>query len=355
MTEIIIPKKNVILDATLCTAIMSCARFAELRFEKQLVQISGKSNSLEVGSIVHKVLEVYYKSVIAGVKRSDSIGFGLTAGELYIKSCQYCTDFTPFDCEICEGKGRFHKESNGDNMILDEVTCEECNGTGKINRPKCGHPINEYPGVRNTPPENQSKPDRVGWKWALETCEQYFEHYKNDFWVPLEVEVVKREVLYEDDDIRVMWKAKLDLTVDTNQGIFPTDHKTMKQRRDSSVLNNQFKGQCLLMRTRQVIINKIGFQTSLKMEEKFTRPIMSYSADTLSEFQSEIIPHTAYKLLEYAESGYYPPTGHGVNCENKYGMCVFHEVCEADRGMRESILKNNFIVGPRWDPDNVEE
>ena len=339
------PKKNIILDATLCTAVMTCARFAELRFDKQLVQISGKSNSLEVGSIVHKVLEVYYKSVIAGVKRNDAIGFGLVAGELYIKGCPHCTDFVPSDCSCI----------NDSSSIDGEVGCKKCNGTTKLDKPKCGHPINEYPGVTNTPPDSTSKPDRVGWKWALETCEQYFDHYKNDFWVPLEVEVVKREVLYEDDDIRVMWKAKLDLTCDTNQGIYPIDHKSMKQRRDSSLLNNQFKGQCILMRTRQVIINKIGFQTSLKPDEKFTRPIMSYSADILNEFQSEIIPHTAYKLLEYSESGYYPPTGHGVNCESKFGMCVFHEVCEADRNLRESILKNNFIVGQKWDIDNVEE
>lgn len=339
---IIVPKKNIILDATLCTAIMTCARFAELRFEKQLVQISGKSNSLEVGSIVHKVLEVYYKSVINGVKKSDAVGFALTAGELYIKGCQFCTDFVPFHYE--DGGHSFHEGQSNH-------TCnEKC-----ILKPQCGHPINEYPGVRNTPPENQSKPDRVGWKWALETCEQYFDYYKNDFWVPLEVETVKRDIVYEDDEIRVMWKAKLDLTCDTNQGIFSVDHKTMKQRRDSSILNNQFKGQCLVMKTRQVIINKIGFQISLKDTEKFTRPIMSYSADVLNEFQSEIIPHTAYKLLEYSESGYYPPTGHGVNCESKFGMCVFNEVCEADRNLREQILKNNFVVGPKWDIDNVEE
>ena len=336
---IIIPKKNVILDATLCTAVMTCARFAELRFDKQLVQISGKSNSLEVGSIVHKVLEVYYKSVINGIKKSDAVGFGLIAGELYIKGCPHCTDFVP-SCEesLSDMPGQIHV--HGANCIL---------------KPICNHPINEYPGVTNTPAESTSKPDRVGWKWALETCEQYFDYYKNDFWVPLEVEVVKREVLYEDDEIRVMLKAKLDLTADTNQGIYPIDHKSMKQRRDSSLLNNQFKGQCLLMKTRQVIINKIGFQTSLKTEEKFTRPIMSYSADVLNEFQSEIIPYTAYKLLEYSESGYYPPTGHGVNCESKFGMCVFHEVCEADRNLREQILKNNFVVGPKWDIDNVED
>lgn len=340
------PKKNVIMDATLMTSVINCARFTELRFEKQLVQISGKSNSLEVGSIVHKVLETYYKAIINGVKRPDAIQFGLASGELYVRGCQHCMDFISEPCPVCHTTTRT-------GPMFEPIKCINC--IDGMTRTKCGHPPNEYPGVKNTPVENQSKPDRVGWKHALDTCEQYFDHYKNDFWVPLFVETVKREVIYEDDEIRVMWKAKLDLGVDTNNGIYPVDHKSMKQRRDSGSLNNQFKGQCILMRTRGVIINKIGFQTSLKPEEKFTRPMVSYTADNLLEFQSEIVPHTAYKLLEYTDSGYWPATGHGVNCEGKFGPCVFHEVCKADRGLRESILKNNFVVGPKWDIDNVED
>jgi len=319
---ILIPKKNVILDATMMTALMNCARFTELRFGLQLVQIGGKSNSLEVGSIVHKVFEVYYDSLIHRHSKKDAIALGLTAGEMYIKGCQYCTDFTP---------------------------------TAEVSKPICGHPVNEYPGVRNTPPDNQTKPERVGWKWALQTCEQYFEHYKNDYWVPLETETVKREILFEDNEIRVMWKAKLDLIVDTNQEILSVDHKTMKQRRDTISLNNQFIGQCLLMKTRNVVINKVGFQTSLKLEERFTRPIISYSADRLLEWQSEILPYWAYQLLQFSESNYYPPTGHGVNCETKYGNCIFKEVCESDRGMREEVLKQEFMVGPKWDIDNLEK
>src|SRR5215203_921880 len=224
-------KKNIILDATTLTTVMSCARLADFRFNHNLQSINGKSNSLECGSITHVFQEYFNKSLIAGVKRSDAVNFGLSAAEMYIRGCPQCSFFI---------------------------------STPEQPKPKCGHKPEEFPGVKNTPPDSEGY--RTGWKWVLETCAQWAEFYKNDHWVPLEAEVVKGEVLYEDDEIRVMWKAKLDLIVDTNQGIYSVDHKTMKQRRKTNSMNNQFMGQCLLMKTRNVFLNKIGFQTSLKPE-----------------------------------------------------------------------------------------
>jgi hypothetical protein len=318
MTEILIPKKNIILDATLLTSIMTCGRFTDLRQNHSFVQITGKSNSLECGSIVHKALEVFYDSMSKGFKRDLAISNGMAAAELYIKGCQFCTDFIPSD---------------------------------ELDKPKCGHPPNEYPGVKNTPPDSEGY--QTGWRWVLQTLIEYFDFYKNDYWVPLETEVVKRKILFEDDEIRILWKAKLDLIADTNQGIYPIDHKTMKQRRDSLSLNNQFTGQCLVMGVNRVIINKIGFQKSLKPAEKFTRDVMSYSNDRLMEWQSEILPFWAYQLISYSEADHWPPNF--TNCENKYGLCIFTKVCEAERSQREEELKKNFIVGPKWDIENLDD
>jgi hypothetical protein len=325
--EIITTKKNIVIDASMLTTLMSCGRKFDLNHNLNLQSINGKSNSLEIGSIIHKVLEVYNKNLINGFGRASSISSGLAAGEMYIQGCKLCTDF--ISVEIPDENGK----------------------TAHLSKPLCGHSINEYPGVVNTPQESTTKPARTGWKWALETCEQYFTHYANDSWVPLEVEVVKGKILYEDDEIRILWKAKLDLTCDTNQGIFPIDHKTMKQNRDKVSLNNQFIGQCLIMNTRSMIVDEIGLQTSLKPEEKFKRVPISYSADRLIEWQSEILPYWGYKLIEYNESGYWPPNF--TQCESKYGMCSYmKDVCEVDRNMREENLKIFFKVGPQWNPEN---
>lgn len=314
-------KKNVILDATILTSLMACPRMSDFRFNLSLQPIGGKSNSLECGSIVHKFLEVFYGCIINGVKREQAVGFGMAAAELYIRGCQHCTDFKP---------------------------------SPEIPKPVCGHKANDYPGVRNTPKDSTDKPKRTGWQYVLDTCDQYQQYYRNDHWVPLEVEVVKGEVLYEDDEVRILWKAKLDWTADTNQGIFPIDHKTMSQQRSTNSMNNQFMGQCMIMKTRQVIINKIGFQKTLPANEKFVRTPIPYTAARLLEWQSETLPYYAKLLLMYAETGHWPPNF--THCEGKYGNCNFYEhVCSSDPGMREENLRLNFVVGPEWNPTNDDE
>lgn len=315
-------KKNIILDATLLTSLMTCPRLTDFRFTMNLKSIKGNANSLECGSIVHRFLETYYLSIVKGLDKSKAFGFGMMAAELYIKGCKDCTDFIP------------HPSSDG--VMID--------------KPLCGHRVNDYEGVKNTPPKSEAY--KTGWEWVLTTCEQYNEHYKNDSWVPLEVEIVKSKVLFEDDEIRVMWKAKLDLTCDTNQGIFPVDHKTMKQRRTTNSLNNQFIGQCLLQGTQNVIINKIGFQTTLKPSEKFERAVVSYSNPRLIEWQNETLPFYSKLLLMYTEAGYFPPNYN--NCEGKFGPCPFKGICESDPEMREENLKQEFIVGLQWNPMNED-
>lgn len=308
-------KQNIILDSQVLTSVMSCPRLTDFRFNYNFQAIGGKSNSLECGSIVHTFCEAYYGAQIKGLSKEKAFGFAITEAELYIQGCKDCTDFVPTDTQ---------------------------------SKPKCNHQVNRYPGVKNTPKDSAEY--KTGWQFVLDTCDEYHKFWANDHWIPLEVEIVKGEVLYEDEDIRVMWKAKLDLVADSNQGIFPIDHKTMKQRRETVSLNNQFMGQCILMRTRNVFINKIGFQKSLKPAEKFMRVPISYSAARLLEWQSETLPFYAKQLLMYAEMGHYPPNYN--HCEGKYGNCNFIDVCSSDPGMREEELRLNFIIGPKWNPVN---
>jgi hypothetical protein len=262
-------------------------------------------------------MESYYGNIINGISKSMAAGHAFTAAELYITGCKYCTNFIP---------------------------------TVQQPKPPCLHRPNSYPGVRNTPKESEGF--KTGWHYVLDTCQQYLDFYRNDHWIPLAVETVKQEIIYEDEDIRILWKGKIDWIVDTNQGIFPVDHKTMKQRRKTISLNNQFSGYCILMKTRSVMLNKIGFQSSLKPEEKFTRPPVSYSAERLLEWQGEILPHYAKLLVMYAETGYWPPNFE--KCEGKYGNCAFLDVCDANPYDRDRVLKEQFMIGPEWNPTNEE-
>lgn len=314
MIDVIPPKKkNVVMDATMLSSLMSCARFHDIRFNHRLVSLRGRSNSLEVGALIHKVLEVYYKHMINGFPRQTSIGNALAAGQLYIAGCPHCANVT-------DGS-----------------------------KPTCGHDVEEYPGLQNTPPNSEGF--TTGYNFAMNTCEQYFEHYKNDALIPIATEHVKGEIIYEDDEIRVLWKAKFDLIVDTNQaGIVSMDHKTFKQDRDKTSLSNQFSGHCVLLKSRNVIVNKIGLQSSKKIVDRLSRELMSYSSDRLLEWQGEIVPYYAYKYIQFVESNYWPPDY--THCDNKYGMCPYKNVCEADRNMREEVLRSGFKIAPIWDPSN---
>ena len=311
-------KNNIVMDSQILTNLMSCPRLADFIFNRNFQSINGKSNSLECGSIVHVFQEYFNRSIIKGVGREEAKGFGFAAAEMYIQGCPGCRDF---------------------------VSSET------VAKPTCGHKAREFPGVVNTPKDSEGY--KTGWQWVLDTCDQYCIHYRNDHWVPLEVEVVKGIILYEDDEIRVLWKAKLDLVVDTNQGIYPVDHKTMKANRETISMNNQFIGQCLIMNTRNVFINKIGFQTTLKPVDRFIRSPVSYSASRLFEWQSETLPYYAKLLLMYAETGHYPPNF--THCDGKYGKCPFLPVCTSDPGMREEEIKRLFIVGPSWNPSNEDD
>lgn len=347
-------KANIVLDATVLTSLMNCARLADFRFNHNFVSIGGKSNSLECGSIVHTFLEFYYNGLIKRLSKSQAEGLAFAAAEMYIQGCKHCTDFVVHACDC----PRIIAHNEGMEVFgPPNPQCDKCKGKGVIEKPLCGHKPNQFPGVPNTPripnKDNPREKYKIGWEWVLETCKQYLDHYRNDFWVPLEVEVVKGEVLYEDEEIRILWKAKLDIVMDNNEGIFPVDTKTMKQRRDTLSMNNQFIGQCLLMRTSKVFINKVGFQTTLKPEEKFERRPVNYSKPRMIEWQSEILPYYAKLLLMYAETGYWPPNF--TNCESKFGKCAFLGVCESDPGMREEELKLHFRVGEEWNPTNDED
>jgi len=314
MDIILPPKKNVIFDATTLSSLMGCGRYTDLRFNHRFVGQRGKSNSLETGSLIHKVLEVYYDEMIKGFPRATAIGNALTAGQLYVTGCPSCASATETPTE-------------------------------------CGHEPGEYPGVTNTPELNEKW--SVGWRFALDTCQQYFDFYKNDSLIPLACEEVRGEVLFEDDEIRILWKAKFDLIVDTNQiGIVSMDHKTFKQRRDKTTLSNQFSGQCALLKSRNVIVNKIGLQSTLKIDERLTREIVSFTADRLSEWKNEILPYWAYQYVQYAESGFWPPNY--SHCDTMFGPCMFKSVCEANQNMREEVLRNEFMIGPVWDPTNTK-
>lgn len=298
---------KIIMDSQLLSSMMACPRMGQLSFVRNFKANKGKSNALEAGSMVHTISEFYNKAIKDGKSRIDAIAIGFEAGQEYV---------LPY--------------SPNNKYVKDR----------------------EHTGIQNMPMEDDPKATSVA--QVVKTMEEYFDHYRNDLWTVVDVEHVRGRVIFEDSDIKILWKAKYDLIVDTNIGIHSVDHKTMKQRKDTMVLNNQFIGQCTLLNSRNVIIDKIGFQKTLKPSEKFTRPVVSYSLDIMEEWRNDIVPYYARMWAAYCEAGYFPPNY--THCENKYGYCQFYEdICRSDRGMREESLKIFFHEGKPWDVNNDED
>ena len=297
--------KNIILDSQLLTTLMACPRKAEFRFNQDLERHDGKSNALECGSLVHAILEFYNKALLEGQNRSDAIEVGFKAGHEFI---------APY--------------SDYNKYITDK----------------------EHLGMINTPEESgkdDSGREQKGWSFVIKTMEEYFDFYRYDKHIVIGVEDVRQKLLYEDSDLRILWKAKFDVIHETELGIISTDYKTMSQRRATDSKNNQFMGQCFILGARQVRVDKIGFQKSLKPHEKFERIFVPYSVDRLSEWANDIVPFYANMLLAYSEAGNYPPNF--TQCESKYGMCEYSDICNLDRNLREETIKMNFVRGKKWD------
>ena len=284
-----IEKANVIFDSQVLSSIMSCERLTDFRFNMNLVSIMGRGTALEKGGLIHRMLEVYYKNW--DKKRAIAIEMAVEAADKYI---------------IGEGQD---------------------------------------PAVSNTSFEDI--------QYVKDTFLAYTQHWAADSWTPVEIEKVKGDVVYEDDEVRVLWKAKFDIIVDTHQhnaqqSILPMDHKTMSQRRKTLDLNNQFMGQCVLAGTNQMVINKIGWQKTLKPHEKFERIMMNYSTDRLEEWK-QLVGYYAKYWVSLTQIGYYPPRF--THCD-KFGGCQFKDVCSANRNMREFQLKQDFVVGEPWEPSD---
>ena len=175
----------------------------------------------------------------------------------------------------------------------------------------------------------------------------YCEHYQFERWEVIEVEKPFRLVLYEDAELRIIIQGKIDLIVDTGQIICPIDHKTESRRSEALALSNQFMLYCFAAKSNNIIINKIGFQKTLPASEKFYREIMSYDDDNLLEWRDEFI-FKVRELIGYSEVNWFPHRY--TSCSDKYGRCMFTEICHTPRFAREVRLKSQFEEVEPWSP-----
>lgn len=295
--------RTIALDSQILNTVQACARKANFEF-LQNWRPTEKAEALEKGDLMHRMLAHYYRARQA--QRTD-----------YSKVIDEAMDVA--------------RHASVD-MDLNESTVEE-----NMKQFKC---------------------------YAL--------HYQNDGWRPLEVERPFSKVLYQRDDeviwrvgdviateatpgatstlvkegLRILYEGVIDLITDTPHGIFVVDHKTASRRSTPTKLSNQFMGYSWATGSYNFIVNRIGFQKTLKEEDRFQRPFLSYNKQILAEWAQSAIYWTKV-LVGYIDTGYYPPNF--TSCD-KYAGCIFQGVCEAIPEVREFKLQTNFYVGEPWSP-----
>lgn len=172
----------------------------------------------------------------------------------------------------------------------------------------------------------------------------YCEYYKHDSWHPLAVEDVGSKILYEDDDLRIMYNFKVDLLAERGNLQAPFDHKTGSRRQEPSSLSNQFIGYCYALETDTIIVNKIGFQKTLKPAERFQRYILNVTKDRIEEWTDNSI----YWIKQYAqfqEKDFFPMNL--TSCD-KYSGCIFKKVCESAPENRDWKLTRDYTTVEQW-------
>lgn len=180
---------------------------------------------------------------------------------------------------------------------------------------------------------------------VIKTYKQYAEYYSNESWQIMEVERPFAKVLWEDDELKIVYCGIIDLL--THVAI--VDHKSSSRRGNISGLSNQFMGYAWAFNLYNVVINKIGFQKTLKPEEKFERPTMSYPSAIIEEWKVNTI-NTAQNLFMMLRNLPEMSRHRNFTACDKYSGCIYQKICGTTPDAREFIISKDYLIGEPWQP-----
>ena len=289
-------QKILSIDSQILNSFQSCARKMRYQF-KDNVQPIEKAEALESGDLMHKMLEIYY-----------SLGLDVFNYETEVWKEIIDAGFTPPEKrnffsvkEFAVKIGRFYSSR----MTLPIEDVEE----------------------------------------TIYQFNEYCEYYQHDSWHALAVEEVGSKILFENEELKIIYNFKVDLVAEQGKIIAPFDHKTARRRSEPSSLSNQFIGYCYGLGLNNIVINKIGFQKTLTPQQRFNRFILTIDDARIKEWITNTI-HWCARLIESEESNVYPMNL--TSCD-KYSGCIYSRLCESDPESRLFKIERDFKIGDQWD------
>lgn len=187
-------------------------------------------------------------------------------------------------------------------------------------------------------------------KRVVSVMEEYYDYWRfiDQTFNIVDVERPFLYLLHEDDDVNIYMSGKIDLIVTDNRYTnLPYDHKSYNRSHDVNRLSNQFKNYCYAMKSDILIVNKIGFQKTVKPIDKFTRPPVSYDKIILESWKDNVVKTVRYYLFCVADSSW--PMNE-TSCEKFNRKCEYYEVCDSSgEAAKKWKLQTNYVKVEPWD------
>lgn len=189
---------------------------------------------------------------------------------------------------------------------------------------------------------------------TLDVMEEYFDYWRaaDENIQILEVEKPFLYLLYEDDEIRMFMSGKIDLLInDDRYSKLPYDHKTYERSFELTRMTNQFRNYANAVNSNYLMVNRVGFQTSLKPHEKFKRVMLSYDPLCIQQWKDNVVIQMTHYLQCVAE-GKWPMNE--TSCDKYYRRCEYYEVCDSSGEPAKLYKLNaNYQVIEPWDVSKV--
>lgn len=272
-------KTIVIIDASQLTEWDFCRYKYKLRYKDFMLPIR-KDKNLDIGTVLHEMLRVYYFLKRQGGIDHDKI------------------------VECCLRRGR-----------------------------------------KVVATDSELSPDEIAFLFKM--FNDYCTFYRNENWIPLQVEKAFVASAFEDEKYQFLIQGKVDLIVripGLSDAVI-VDHKKRSRLKSESGLDHQKIVYSKYLNISTFIVNKLGWLKTKPNEEKFRREVISYNEEQIEEWYKEFVM-TIKEMIAYEKIDFYKrnPT----SCD-KWAGCAYKPWCNAPDSRRSSMLGEIYQIGTEWD------
>lgn len=183
-------------------------------------------------------------------------------------------------------------------------------------------------------------------KSFTESCNYY--RSRDEQMEILAVEQAFQYLLHEDEVMRLYMIGKIDLLVnEPGYNNLPYDHKSYERTYPTDKKAVQFCNYAYATGSNYLMVNKVGLQKTLSIEQKHKRIPLSYDPLFMEEWKDDMV-NRAYQYLECVTTNKWPRNV--TSCMKYNRPCEYTEVCDSS-GIEAKVykLEANFNVSPIWD------